>query len=78
MCLAVPTRVVAIEQDQMAIVELAGVTRKVALDLVPETQVGDYVIVHVGFAIQRLDEAEAVKTLSLLYELAKSPQAPEN
>ncbi len=49
----------------MATVEVGGVTRRVALDLVPETRVGDYVIVHVGFAIQRLDEAEAIKTLQL-------------
>jgi hydrogenase expression/formation protein HypC len=69
MCLAVPARVVAIEDDQ-ASVELGGVRRKVALDLVPAVKVGDYVIVHVGFAIQRLDEVEARRTLSLLDELA--------
>ena len=77
MCLAVPAQVVAIDDDQMATVELAGVKRKVALDLVPETKVGDYVIVHVGFAIQRLDEVEAGKTLSLLDELAAVTEQPE-
>ena len=77
MCLAVPARVVAIDDDQMATVELAEVTRKVALDLVPETKVGDYVIVHVGFAIQRLDEIEARKTLSLLDELAAVTEQPD-
>lgn len=64
MCLAVPTRVISIDGDMMATVEVGGVTRQVALDLVPETRVGDYVIVHVGFAIQRLDEAEARETLA--------------
>lgn len=54
----------------MATVEVGGVTRRVALDLVPETRVGDYVIVHVGFAIQRLDEAEALKTLQLFESLS--------
>ena len=68
MCLAVPAKVVTLEDDRMAKVEVSGVVRQVALDLVPETKVGDYVIVHVGFAIQRLDESEAQKTLALLDE----------
>ncbi len=76
MCLAVPALVVAIDGDLMATVEVAGVSRKVALDLVPETKVGDYVIVHVGFAIQRLDEVEARETLSLLDELAAGMERP--
>ena len=71
MCLAVPARVTSIDANQMATVELGGVTRQIALDLVPETEVGDYVIVHVGFAIQRMDEAEALKTLAALDELAE-------
>ena len=70
MCLAVPVRVVSIDDDSLATVELSGVARQVSLDLLPETKVGDYVIVHVGFAIQRLDETEARKTLSLFEELA--------
>ena len=74
MCLAVPAQVVAIDDDLTATVNLSGVSRKVALDLVPDTQVGNYVIVHVGFAIQRLDEAEAQRTLSLLEELAENHQ----
>ncbi len=77
MCLAVPTQVVAIDDDQMATVELSQVARKISLDLVPDTKVGDYVIVHVGFAIQRLDEVEAQKTLSLLDELADEMQEPD-
>lgn len=69
MCLAVPARVTEIGEDQMATVDVAGVTRKVALDLVPDTKVDDYVIVHVGFAIQRLDEQEARRTLALLDQI---------
>ena len=76
MCLAIPAQVVSIEGDMMAIVELSGVARTVSLDLVPETRVGDYVIVHVGFAIQRLDELEARETLSLLDELASGTERP--
>jgi len=78
MCLAVPTRVIAIDDDdKMATVELSSVERKISLDLLPETQVGDYVIVHVGFAIQRLDESEARKTLALLDELAAQNARPD-
>jgi hydrogenase expression/formation protein HypC len=72
MCLAVPARVVAVDGDRMATVEVGGVTRRVALDLVPETRVGDYVIVHVGFAIQRLDEAEARETLAWFEKLVEA------
>lgn len=76
MCLAVPTRVIAIDEDRMATVELSGVKRQVALDLVPDAQIGDYVIVHVGFAIQRLAEDEAQVTLALLDEVAAATQDP--
>ena len=78
MCLAVPAQVVAINNDLTATVELSGVARKIALDLVPDTKVGDYVIVHVGFAIQRLDEVEAQRTLSLLDELANTNARPDD
>lgn len=77
MCLAVPAQVVSIQDDRMATIELSGVARTVSLDLVPDTKVGDYVIVHVGFAIQRLDEVEARETLSLLDELAAGAKEPE-
>lgn len=76
MCLAVPTRVIAMVDDRMAMVELGGVKRQVALDLVPDAQVGDYVIVHVGFAIQRLAEDEAQVTLAMLDEVAAATQDP--
>ncbi|NIL99085.1 MAG: HypC/HybG/HupF family hydrogenase formation chaperone [Planctomycetales bacterium] len=78
MCLAVPARVVAIDDQRMATVELAGVARQVALDLLPETAVGDYVIVHVGFAIQRLDQREAEQTLSLWDELVADHQPSDS
>ncbi len=69
MCLAVPLRIVRIE-GAMAEVELGGVLRQVSLVLTPEAQVGDYVLVHTGFAISRLDEQEAQETLALFAELA--------
>jgi hydrogenase expression/formation protein HypC len=69
MCLAVPGRVVEIEGfDEMraACVDFGGITRQASLVFVPETEVGDYVLVHVGFAIARIDEAAARDTLDAL------------
>ena len=69
MCLSVPGKVVEI-QNSMAKVDIGGVLREVSMDLCPETSVGDYVLIHTGFAIQKLDEKEALETLSLLREMA--------
>jgi hydrogenase expression/formation protein HypC len=69
MCLAIPGKVVeSFEQRglRMAKVQFGGITREACLEYVPETQVGDYVLVHVGFAISRVDEAEARRTYELL------------
>ncbi len=68
MCLAVPVRVVEIE-GQVARVELGGVLREISLVLTPDAQVGDYVLIHTGFAISVLDEEEAQETLRLFAEL---------
>ncbi len=70
MCLALPARVVAIHEDGQASVDLGGVRKDVSLALVPEAQVGDYVIVHVGHAIGLVDPEEAERTLALFAELA--------
>lgn len=69
MCLAVPGKIVEITKEMMAQVDLAGVMREVSLVLVPEVKEGDYVLVHAGFAIQVIDEEEALKTLELFKEL---------
>ena len=70
MCLALPARVVERLADDQAIVDLGGVRKSISLALVPEAQVGDYVIVHVGHAIGMVDEEEAQRTLALFAELA--------
>lgn len=70
MCLAVPGKVIEI-QDMIATVEISGVTRKISVMLLPETKVGDFVLVHAGFAIQAIDEEEAKITLELFKELEK-------
>jgi hydrogenase expression/formation protein HypC len=72
MCLAIPGKVLS-DFDQngmrMAKVQFGGIVREACLAYVPETQIGDYVLVHVGFAISRLDEEEAQRTYQLLKEM---------
>ncbi len=66
MCLAVPGRVLSVQEQDgttMAQVDFGGVRKEVCLEYIPDAAVGEYVIVHVGFAIQRLDEASAQETL---------------
>lgn len=70
MCLAIPALVIEIVDVEQAIVELDGVKKQISLALTPEASVGDYVIVHVGFAIGMLDPHEAQSTLELFGELA--------
>lgn len=71
MCLGIPGKIIEITGDdlmRMGKVDFGGVKREVSLAYVPEAEVGDYVIVHVGFAISQVDEAEAQETLDLLVE----------
>ncbi|MCR4433079.1 MAG: HypC/HybG/HupF family hydrogenase formation chaperone [Coprothermobacterota bacterium] len=65
MCLGIPVKIVEIK-DQEALVEVGGLKQTIRTDFVPEAQVGDYVIVHAGFAISVLEEEEARETLELL------------
>jgi hydrogenase expression/formation protein HypC len=74
MCLAVPGKVIRIwpVADQlMAEVDFGGVLKQVCLDFVPDLQVGEYTIVHVGFALQRLDEASALATLAIFEQMGE-------
>jgi hydrogenase expression/formation protein HypC len=68
MCLAIPARVVELNDQDVAIVDLGGVRKDISLALVEDVKVGDYVIVHVGYALTRLDPEEAEKTLALMAE----------
>lgn len=69
MCLAVPVLIKSIDGKE-AEAEIGGVSRRVSLWLTPEAEVGDYVLVHTGYAINVLDQKEAEETLSLLEEIA--------
>ena len=68
MCLAIPARIVTRLGGDDAIVDLGGVQKSVSLALVPDAAVGEYVIVHVGYALSRLDPVEAARTLALFAE----------
>lgn len=65
MCLAVPAKVIAIK-GELATVEVGGNTRKINIMLIPEVNVGDFVLIHAGYAMERLDKREAQETLKLL------------
>ncbi|WP_461832239.1 HypC/HybG/HupF family hydrogenase formation chaperone [Aquifex sp.] len=78
MCLAIPSKVVELYDDGTALVDTLGVRRKVSLELMPEpVEVGDYVLIHVGFAIQKLDEEEALKSLELFEEIIEEMEKEE-
>jgi len=70
MCLAIPIRVEALLPEQMARVTLSGVSKVVSVALLEDVQVGDYVLLHVGYALTRLDPDEAERTLALMREAA--------
>jgi hydrogenase expression/formation protein HypC len=73
MCLALPVRVVELLPDDQALVDLGGIRKQISLALVDGVQVGDHVILHVGYALSKLDPAEAERTLALFASGAASP-----
>lgn len=76
MCLAVPARITEIDGTR-ATVEMAGVVREASLMMLPSAQVGDYVILHAGFAIETLDEEEALRTLDLFRQMGDALEPGE-
>ena len=74
MCLAIPGKVISVEQSdglRSGRIQFGGIIRQASLDFVPEAEVGDYVMVHVGYAISLVDEAEAQRTYELLEEMGE-------
>ena len=71
MCLAIPARIESLSTAGNAVVNLGGVRKEISLALVGDAQPGEYVIVHVGYALQKLDEAEALRTLAAFAELGE-------
>ena len=71
MCLGIPGKVLEIQKN-VAKVDVGGVLRDISLDLCPEVSIGEYVLIHTGFAIQKVDEGEAKETLDLLRQIAEA------
>ena len=71
MCLAIPALVKSIDGEK-AVADIEGVTREISLQLTPEAKVGDYVLLHTGYAISIIDPTEAEETLKLLREMAEA------
>ncbi len=76
MCLAIPAKIISIK-DKEALIEIGGIRREASLWLTPEAKVGDYVLLHTGFAIAVLDEEEAKETLALIEEVAKAGESED-
>lgn len=72
MCLAIPVQVVELLPAQQALIDLGGVRKQISTALLDSVAVGDYVILHVGYAIGKLDQEEALRTLAMFGELAVS------
>jgi hydrogenase expression/formation protein HypC len=77
MCLAIPTQITEIDQNGIATVELGGVERQISLIMTPDAMVGDYVLVHTGYAISLMDPEEAQASLETFAELAEIQEALE-
>ena len=76
MCLSVPAKIISID-GETAIVSIGGTEREAGLQLVEDIKIGDYVLLHTGYAIQKIDEKEAAETLKLLQELADAEDSLE-
>ena len=77
MCLAIPARIEQLIADDSAIINLGGVRKEVSLALVENISIGDYVIVHAGYALQKLDQDEADRTLLLFAQMSEMNDLPD-
>lgn len=78
MCLSIPSKIVDIDEDNMATVDTMGIKRMVSLDLMPDVvTIGDYILIHVGFAMNKIDEAEALQSLDVYREMLEAMEEEE-
>ncbi len=78
MCLSIPSKVEQILEDNFAVVDTMGVKRKVSLDLMPEpVEIGDYVLIHVGYAMTKMSEEDALESLKIYEEIIKTLEKDE-
>ena len=76
MCLSIPAKITEIKDGNIAIAEVGGACREIGLDLIEDPKVGEYVLIHTGYAIEKIDEEEAMETLRYLREMAE--MIPDN
>lgn len=76
MCLAMPAQIIKMLEDQRALVNLGGIEKEISTSLLADVAEGDYVILHVGYALTRLDEQEAQKTLLLFADMMQGAREP--
>jgi hydrogenase expression/formation protein HypC len=76
MCLAVPAEVVEIRENELALIDIGGARKEISLMLVDGAEVGDFVLVHAGFAIEKIDENEALKTMEILEQMGQLDEIP--
>ena len=78
MCLSIPSKIVEIDDDNMATVDTMGIKRMVSLDLMlDEVGIGDYILIHVGFAMNKIDESEALQSLEVYKEMLEAMEEDE-
>jgi len=78
MCLSIPSKVVEIDENNMATVDTMGIKRNVSLDLIADKiNVGDYILIHVGFAMNKIDEEEALQSLEVYREMLEAMEEEE-
>ena len=78
MCLSIPSKIVEIDEDNMATVDTMGIKRMVSLDMMPDVVgIGDYILIHVGFAMSKIDEAEALQSLEVYQEMLEAMEEEE-
>jgi len=78
MCLSIPSKVVEVDENNMATVDTMGIKRQVSLDLMgDEINIGDYILIHVGFAMNKIDEAEALQSLEIYREMLEAMEEEE-
>jgi hydrogenase expression/formation protein HypC len=77
MCLAIPAKITEMSGDGMGLAEIGGVNKEVNLSLIEDPAIGDYVVIHVGFALSKLDPDEAAETLRMFEELSRMQEEEE-
>ena len=78
MCLSIPSKVIKIDENNIATVDTMGIQREVSLDLMPDqVEIDDYILIHVGFAMNKIDKAEALASLELYQEIVEQMEEEE-